>query len=204
MKDTYYEYRLQPTSSSLYDCHEAPWARYFGADIIACSAGGNEEEVVGHLGGYVLMAEHGGVEGVIDSADAVSGELHRAAHAAYNLDDGWVDLYLGDIYINMFYIETMYIEPEHRSKGAGKDILISFLGKVAYGCSGVFLRPIPLEKVEGRIGRADDPSLELKKRLVSFYKNTGFIEVEDTPFMLLNMDDVYKRTPNEEEEEGDQ
>ena len=99
-----------------------------------------------------------------------------------------------DNYVGMdkdvLYIDKLYIEKKYRNMGIGKKIvqelprMVRSILKLRPGC--LVLLANPFEMKEGElVANRDKEKIE---KLIKFYINNGFERIEDTQYLVKNMD----------------
>ena len=99
------------------------------------------------------------------------------------------DQYVG-MDTNVLYIDKIYIEKKYRNMGIGKKIvqelpkMVRSILKLRPGC--LVLLANPFEMKEGEL--VANREKEKIEELIKFYINNGFERIEDTQYLVKNMD----------------
>ena len=99
-----------------------------------------------------------------------------------------------DNYVGMdkdvLYIDKIYIEKKYRNKGLGRKIvqelprMVRSILKLRPGCLVLLANPFEMEEGE-LVANRDKEKIE---KLIEFYVNNGFERIEDTQYLVKNMD----------------
>lgn len=139
----------------------------------------------------VYMAEETGY-GVFDLFDLIDSEKQGVCEYLFDFDGEQNDKYVG-IDRDVLYIDEIFIEKKYRNMGIGSLIvkelprLIRQILKLRPGCLVLLANPFEIKKKEFK------PTRDKKKieKLIRFYAKNGFERIENTQYLVKNMDYKY-------------
>lgn len=139
----------------------------------------------------VWMAEEVGY-GVFDLFDLIDSEKQGVCEYLFDFDGEQNDKYVG-IDKDVLYIDKIFIEKKYRNMGIGglivKELpkLIRQILKLRPGCIVLLANPFEIEEKEFK------PTRDKKKieKLIKFYTKNGFERIDNTPYLVRNMDYKY-------------
>ena len=151
----------------------------------------NEQEQIGEVEMTymdVCMAEETGY-GVFDLFDLIDSEKQGVCEYLFDFDGKQNYEYVG-IDRDVLYIDEIFIENKYRNMGIGSLIvkelprLIRQILKLRPGCLVLLANPF---EVEGKMFNPSRDENEIEK-LIEFYAKNGFERIEDTQYLVKNMD----------------
>ena len=135
----------------------------------------------------VCMAEQAGY-GVFMLFDLIDSEKQGVYNYLFDGNEP-NDEYVG-MDLDVIYIDKIFIKKEYRNKGIGSAIirelpkLIRNILKLRPGCLVLLANPFEIEDEEF-IAESDKDKIE---KLIKFYEKNGFQRIEDTQYLVINMD----------------
>ena len=121
--------------------------------------------------------------------DMIDAEKQDVGHYLFNSFEEKNDDYVG-MDKDVLYIDKIYIEKKYRNMGIGKKIvqelprMVRSILKLRPGC--LVLLANPFEMKEGEL--VANREKEKIEELIKFYINNGFERIEDTQYLVKNMD----------------
>ncbi len=151
----------------------------------------NKQEQIGRIEMTymdVWMAEETGY-GVFDLFDLIDSEKQGVCEYLFSFDGEQNDEYVG-MNRDVLYVDEIFIEKKFRNMGIGSKIvkelprLIKQILKLQPGCVVLLANPFEIERKEFK------PTSDKKKieKLIKFYAKNGFQRIEDTQYLVKNMD----------------
>ena len=139
----------------------------------------------------VYMAEETGY-GVFDLFDLIDSEKQGVCEYLFDFDGEQNDKYVG-MDRDVLYIDEIFIEKKYRNMGIGSLIvkelprLIRQILKLRPGCLVLLANPFEIEEKEFK------PTRNKKKieNLIRFYAKNGFERIENTQYLVKNMNYKY-------------
>ena len=135
----------------------------------------------------VWMAEETGF-GIFTLFDLIDSEKQGVYHYLFE-DDEPNDTYVG-LDRDVMYIDEIFIEKKYRNLGVGSIIakklprLIKDILKLRPGCIVLLANPFEM-KDKKRVPATNKNKIE---ELIKFYERNGFKRIEDTQYLVKNMD----------------
>ena len=136
----------------------------------------------------VCMAEEVGMSNFM-LFDLIDSEKQGVYHYLFDDDDEPNSEYIG-MYTDVIYIDEIFIEEKYRHQGIGSIIvkelprLIRNILKLRPGCLVLLANPFE-RKGKEMIAQRDEGKIE---ELIKFYEKNGFTRIEDTQYLVVNMD----------------
>lgn len=151
----------------------------------------NKQEQIGRIEMTymdVWMAEETGY-GVFDLFDLIDSEKQGVCEYLFSFDGEKNDEYVG-MDRDVIYIDEIFIEKKYRNMGIGSKIVkelpkfIKQILKLRPGCIVLLANPFEIEEKEFK------PTSDKKRieKLIKFYAKYGFQRIEDTQYLVKNMD----------------
>lgn len=154
----------------------------------------NKQEQIGRIEMTymdVWMAEETGY-GVFDLFDLIDSEKQGVCEYLFSFDGEKNDEYVG-MDRDVLYIDEIFIEKKYRNMGIGSKIvkelprLIKQVLKLRPGCVVLLANPFEIKGKEFK-PTSDKETIE---KLIKFYAKNGFQRIEDTQYLVKNMDYRY-------------
>lgn len=135
----------------------------------------------------VWMAEETGWS-IFDLFDLIDSEKQGVYQYLYD-DDEPNEIYVG-MDRDVLYVDKIFIEEKYRKRGIGSKIvkeipkLVKQILKLRPGCIVLLANPY---EIEGNELKPSNDKNEIE-RLIKFYEKNGFQRIEDTQYVVRNMD----------------
>ena len=151
----------------------------------------NKEDQIGEIEMTymdICMAEENGYD-IFMLFDMIDAEKEGVFNYLFDYNGEANEEYVG-MDKDVLYIDKIYIERKYRSDGIGSKIvselpkLIRNILKLRPGCLVLLANPFEMESGE-LIANRNKENIE---KLIKFYINNGFERIEDTQYLVRNMD----------------
>lgn len=139
----------------------------------------------------VWMAEETGY-GVFDLFDLIDSEKQGVCEYLFSFDGEKNDEYVG-MDRDVLYIDEIFIEKKYRNIGIGSKLvkelprLIKQILKLRPGCIVLLANPFEIQEKKMK----PSSNKEEIEKLIKFYVKNGFHRIEDTQYLVKNMDYRY-------------